>query len=105
MSFELSSLGKEFEKNLEGGGRIKNMELYTPLPVFYIWISFVIFKSFLLDSLYYLIALSVTVRLTGMGWARCGSALVVCSVRDTGRKTKLGLPPPPLPPPPTPPSL
>ena len=32
MSYELSSLGKEFKKNLEGGGkRIKNMELYTPL--------------------------------------------------------------------------
>jgi len=35
MYFELPSLGKEFKKNLEGGGeRIKNMELYTPLIIF-----------------------------------------------------------------------
>ena len=31
MSLTLSSLGKKFKKNLEGGKRIKNMELYTPL--------------------------------------------------------------------------
>ena len=33
MSVELSSLGKELKRNLEGGKRIKNVELYTPLYI------------------------------------------------------------------------
>ena len=31
MSFKFSNLGKEIKKKFEGGERIKNLELYTPL--------------------------------------------------------------------------
>ena len=45
MSFELSSLGKEFEKNLEGGGKNQKYGIiYTPAGFLYLDF-FLIFKS------------------------------------------------------------